>query len=164
MPPRFDYVHHRMNIDLGNLALGFVLGIISSYIASILYRDSTTRAATRKLREKYGHLAGTYVSYRVDNGVETPTGGTIRLRQQPNGSFEADGLHSSGDMDWQSTINMSLEWENTGTGRYKYPAKPDYGTQQLTVLPESRSLHVVGMNMSHGNTTQFIHHWKRKEN
>lgn len=153
-----------MNLDMANLALGFVLGILSSYIASLIYRASTTRANARKLRKKYGYLAGTYVNYRVDNGIETPTGGTICLRQEPDGSFKADGLHPSGDLDWQSTINMSLEWENTGTGRYKYLAKAHYGAQQLTVLTETQSLHVVGLNLSHGKGNQFIHHWRRKQN
>ncbi len=115
------------------------------------------------LQEKYGHLAGFYANYRVSDGVETLTGGSIRLTQQDDGSFKAEGLHAAGDLDWQSTIKMSLEWDNTGTGNYKYLAKADYGTQQFMVLPETDSLHVRSKNMSHGKETQFIHHWKRKK-
>jgi hypothetical protein len=143
--------------------LGFVIGIATSLIASVIYLAFTSRAHARKLRALYGHLEGTYVNYRVKEGVETPTGGTIKIAQQSDGSLRIEGLHSSGNLEWSSIIKMSLEWENTGTGRYKYPAKPDYGTQQITVLPETGSLHVIAMNTSHGKANQFIHHWKRKD-
>jgi hypothetical protein len=39
----------------------------------------------------------------------------------------------------------------------------DYGDQQITYLPETRSLRVVGTNRSAGKAYTFIHEWKRIE-
>jgi hypothetical protein len=158
----------RLHIDLPNALAGFVLGIIGGYFVSWQFLWDTQRFTVHKLRRKYAHLAGTYVNHRVndDGNGEVRTGGTIRLTFQKDGSFKSEGLHSTGELDWEGTVKMSLEWDNEGIGKYRYPSKPEYGTQQITVLPGSESLRVVGQDASLPGSErfQFVHHWIRKRN
>lgn len=149
-----------MPIDLPNLVVGAIFG----FLAHWGFVEMKEHLVYRKLKKAYGTLAGDYVNYRVkDDGTEEPTGGTIRLAQRFDGSFEVKGLHATGDLDWRSEVHMKMEPENTGAGWYRYPATAIYGTQQVTFLPETRSLHVVTTNTSRRAASSFVHHWKRKE-
>jgi hypothetical protein len=152
------------DFDWPNLWAGFFLGVPCGMTAHYLYDRSIRWSEVRKLRDQYGRLAGTYFNYRVkDDGSEQPTGGTIRLTfQNADGSFKVQAFHSTGGLDWEGTINMSAEIENMGLGYYRYPEKSDYGTQQVTIFPESNSLHVIGQNISHGKHNEFRHRWKPK--
>jgi hypothetical protein len=152
------------NIDWSNLLAGAVAGFFLGVLAHYLYDRSVRWSEVRKLRDQYGHLAGTYVNYHFkDDGSKQPTDGSIRLTfQNADGSFRVGAFHSSGSLEWEGTIKMSREFENTGVGFYRYPEKPDYGTQQVTILPEDNSLHVIGQNISHGKHNEFRHHWKPK--
>ena len=93
--------------------------------------------------------------------MEEPTGGTIKITQRADGLLEAKGLHSSGELDWSSVITMNLEPKNIGTGRYQHLVPTDYGSQEITFIPETHSLHVVTTNISGGKHSCFVHHWKR---
>ena len=151
-----------------NALVGFVLGIIGGYLVGWLFVWDTQRVSAGKLRRKYGHLEGRYVNYRVndDGRGEKRTGGTIRLTFQKDGSFKTEGLHGTGELDWEGTIKMDLEWDNQGIGKYRYPSRPEYGTQQITVLPGSDSLRVVGQDASRPGSErfQFVHQWNRIRN
>jgi hypothetical protein len=144
-----------MALDWPNLVVGAILGFFVHWG----FVELKERSVRRKLRNAYAHLAGTYVNFRVkDGGAEEPTAGTIVLTQRPDGSFEVKGLHSTGTLDWSGEVRMSLEPKNTGTGSYRYsaPATTVYGDQQLRLIPETRSLHVVTTNSSSGKRRSFI--------
>ena len=153
-----------MTIDWPNVVLGFILGVLGHM--GILKFEERRQKHKRiaDLNKTYSYLPGTYANYRVKDGTEEPTGGRIKIVQLADGSFEAKGLHANGVMEWSSEIKMSLEWKGTGTGRYKYGGRPElYGTQQITYIQETRSLDVLSTNTTSGNTSVFIHHWKRIE-
>jgi hypothetical protein len=155
-----------MTFDAPNLIAGAFFGVPVGFLAHLWFVRYKEREAREKLRRTYIALAGDYVNYRIkDDGAEMPTGGTIRLTQRSDGSFEVKGLRASGDLDWTSEIHMKMVPRNTGTGSYRYPA-PDltkFGVQQITFIPETRCIHVVGVNTSRGISTPFVHLWKRRE-
>jgi hypothetical protein len=118
----------------------------------------------RKLKSLYGHLAGDYANFRVkDDGTEEPTGGTIRLTWQSNGTLKVQGFHSSGVTDWEGIIQMNLEFEGTGSGHYRHIGKEDSGTQKVTYWPATRSFTVLGANTTRTAGKQFVHNWRRIE-
>jgi hypothetical protein len=49
---------------------------------------------------KYSRLAGSYANFRLMDGEYKPTGGTITLAWQPDGSFAVKGLHHDGTVEW----------------------------------------------------------------
>jgi hypothetical protein len=147
--------------DPFSAVVGAALGVVIDWKLGTWLRELTQR---RKLKRTYGHLVGLYRNFRLnEDRAEVPTGGKIKLDLQPDGSFKAKGLHATGDTEWESDIRMSLEWNNSGRGRYKYLGSADYGNQQITYLPETHSLSVVGTNLSGGRANTFVHHWKRIE-
>src|ERR1700686_2793943 len=108
-----------MAIDWPNLVMGAILG----FIAHWGFVELKERSVRRKLKKAYANLTGTYINFRVKDGdAEEPTGGTIKVTQHSDGSFEVKGLHATGTLDWSSEVHMSLEPKNTGTGWYRYPA------------------------------------------
>lgn len=149
-----------MKLDWPNLIVGAILGFFVhwSFVAS------KERFALWKLKKRYAPLAGNYANFRVkeDQTVE-PTGGTVRLLwQQRDGSFKAQGLTVNGIAEWESTIRMSKDFNETGVGHYRYVGREDSGNQQVTYSPETRSFVVLGTNTS-GTSRQFFHRWKRIE-
>lgn len=79
-------------LDGLKLAVDFVLGVVTGYIAHAIYDRSQASSRASLLRKKYGHLAGEYVNFRADGSA---TGGTIELSQNSDGSFEIVALHSN---------------------------------------------------------------------
>lgn len=145
--------------DVLKLAIGALLSIIGRELIDAKRR----RSAITKLRDDYKELAGTYVNFRIRDGKEEPTRGTIKLTQQAEGSFEVKGLNADGTVDWRGNLQMSLEWKNTGSGRYEYPDGKSFGVQQFTYIPELHLIHVVGTDTTRGPGVPFVHHWKRIE-
>jgi hypothetical protein len=113
----------------------------------------------QELKRRYGFLARTYANIRDGSG---PTGGTVVLRQNDDGSFEATGRNPDASVEWKSEIHMSLKPVNTGRGRYIYVAQGavDYGEQEIQYVPNSDILHVRGINKSSGAKIEFLHTWK----
>jgi hypothetical protein len=150
-----------MTLEWLNLTLGAILGIVGDWQIGARLRKLS---AHRLLRKKYGYLAGDYANYRVkDDGAQEPTGGRIRLIGQSDGSFKAQGLHENGVAEWESVIWMSLEFEGTGTGLYRYIGAEDSGTQQVTYWPETRSFTVMATNTTRSGRKPYVHHWRRIE-
>jgi hypothetical protein len=150
-----------MAIDWLNLVVGAIFGFLAHW-GFVALKEYSVHC---KLKKAYRPLAGDYVNFKVsDDKTEQPTGGTIKLTQRSDGSFEVKGLHRNGALDWRSELHMTMEPGNTGTGWYRYPATTIYGTQQITFIPETRSIHVVTTDTSRGTaTSSWVHHWKRKE-
>jgi hypothetical protein len=149
-----------MTFDWPNLIVGAILGFLAHW-AFVELKEYSLR---QKLKNRYSGLAGNYASYRVkDDGTEEPTGGTIRLTWQPEGSFRVQGLHPNAVLEWESVIRMSLEFAGTGTGHYRYVGSDDSGTQQVTYREETRCFIVLGRNATRSTGMQFVHRWKRIE-
>lgn len=153
-----------MGFDWPNVLLGAVLGAALGVIGDWTI-GGRLRAASQhaKQKRKYGHLAGAYANFRLkENGTQETTGGRIKLTWQKNGSFEVKGLHGNGVTEWEGRMRMSEEWENSGTGFYKYVDSENSGTQQILYVASSQFFHVV-TTPSRSNPAPFMHLWKRIE-
>jgi hypothetical protein len=106
-----------LHLDWPNLIVGFVLGCIAAYAAHALYDRRQTAAQASLLRKKYGRLACAYSNYRPDGSA---TGGSVELKQKPDGSFDVVGLHSDRTTDWRSVMRMGEEFENYGIAHYRH--------------------------------------------
>jgi hypothetical protein len=152
-----------MTLDWPNLLVGAILGAIPGYFVHWAFVKRKEYSGRRKLERAYSSLAGDYVNFRAKDDVrEEPTGGTIRLTWRPDGSVQAQGLHANGVAEWESTIRMSLEFNGTGTGHYRYIGKEDSGNQQVTYSRESRTFIVMSTNTS-STGREFFHRWRRIE-
>lgn len=137
--------------------IGIPVGVAANALTSLLGRNREKA----RIRRQFSQLATRYRNYRVVGGVEKETGGTVEISHHRDGSFGVIARHATGDTEWEG--RFSMDEHGTGTGSYKYPFKPHYGRQLLTYLPESRSLHVLGTNLSHPEQPTYIHHWRPLE-
>jgi hypothetical protein len=153
-----------LGIDIRSTGLGFLLGVLSSWLATIIDRYWKHRRQATQFNKTYKDLSGTYVVYRVTDAGEERTNHTVKIIRRSAEIFEAKGLYPCGNVEWSSEIKMNLQPKNTGTGSYHYIEQPrEYGIQQIRSLPETRSLHVVGSHTSRGKPFGFVHLWKYKE-
>lgn len=111
-----------MTIDWPNLVAGTIVGIFAHWQVGSRLRSWSER---RTLRRKYACLAGDYANYRDKDGKQQATGGKIRLTWESDGSFKMQGLHSNDVCEWEGTVRMSLDFDGTGIGRYRYAATQD---------------------------------------
>ncbi len=153
-----------MIFDWPTLVAGAILGFFVHWT----FVELKEYSERRKLRKAYGNLVGDYANFRVKDGTEEPTMGTVRLIWQSDGSFKVQGLHSNGVAEWESVIRMSLEFKNTGTGHYRYIGTDDSGTQQLIYSPETRSFimtrpSIVAISKPARSSPNQSFRWKRIE-
>jgi hypothetical protein len=138
------------------------VGAFLGFLAHWAFVEMKEYSERRKLRKAYSAVAGDYVNFRIKaNGIREPTGGTVRIVGQPDGSFKAHGLHPNHVVEWESIIRMSLELTGTGTGHYRYIDDAGHtGAQALTFIPEKRCFIVTATS---GIGDEFRHYWKRRE-
>lgn len=149
-----------LHLDWPNLILGFVLGCIAAYAAHALYDWRQTAAQASLLRKKYGRLACAYSNYRPDGNA---TGGSVELKQKPDGSFDVVGLHADRTIDWESVLWMDEKFENVGIARYLHKPGYQHGVQFIRYVPETGELHVKGTRESPGAPLEFHHIWRPKK-
>jgi hypothetical protein len=106
------------------------------------------------VKKKYAFLARKYIDLRKGT---VPTGETIELVQNPDGTFNVTGSNPDGTVAWKSLLRMSLDEEDIGTAVYKYPLRANYGTQRVMYFPLLDRLLVVGTNQSTTLHTEFVH-------
>src|SRR5438128_10120394 len=102
-----------MHLDWPNLTAGAIVGFLVGFLANHAYWSYRRSSTSRTLRKKYAFLARTYSNWR--NGTE-PTTGSVKIDQNPDGSFKVVGRHADGSVDWKSVLHMSPDDENLGTG------------------------------------------------
>jgi len=153
--PESDNFCMSVHLDWANLIAGFVLGLA----AALVYDWIKASAKAHSLHEKYGKLARTYSNFRADG---TATGGSVKLTQKPDGSFEISGLNADRTVEWESVLWMDDKFDNVGTARYKYKAGMGYGVQIIRYFPELDILHVKGIRES-GQSIEFFHEWRPRK-
>jgi hypothetical protein len=109
------------------------------------------------IRTKYAFLARKYTNSR--NGI-TPTGGSIELTQQDDGTFRTVGYNPDGSPQWEGVLRMSPDEDDVGTASYQYVLRTDHGTQRVVYVRYRDALHVIGMNQSTLEHTEFVHIWE----
>ncbi|MGA2299196.1 MAG: hypothetical protein ABSG77_00720 [Candidatus Acidiferrum sp.] len=147
------------HLDWPNLIAGLILGLFGGYLIHVVYHWRQGAAKARNLCSKYGKLARTYSNFRAD-GV--PTGGSVRLVQNQDGSFEVVGFHANGSVDWKSLLWMDEKYDNRGITYYLHEAGQGYGVQIIRYLPEQDILQVKGVRESPGPPLEFFHTWRPK--
>ena len=146
--------------DWPNLIVEFILAVPAAYGVHSWYDRRQEAARVSLLRAKYGKLEGEYSNYRAADG--TPTGGSIKLTQKSDGSFDIVGLHSDRTVDWKSVLWMDEKYENRGLAHYRYTPGGSFGVQVITFIPETGELHVKGVKESSGPPIEFHHIWRPK--
>jgi len=117
------------------------------------YKRSRKQAA---LKNQYAFLARRYTNLR--NGT-TPTGGSIELTQNADGSFDVTAFHADRSTEWTGKLRMSPDELGVGTATYQYVSRSDHGTQRVVYVPHNDTLHVLGMNQSTAQHREFVHVW-----
>jgi hypothetical protein len=147
------------HLDWPNLIAGFVVGCLAAYVAHAYYDRTQTAARASFLRRRYGKLAGAYSNYRPDG---SSTGGSVKLTQKPDGSFDVVGLNADRTLDWESVLWMDEKFENIGIARYAHKPGNEHGVQFIRYVPETGELHVKGTRESPGPSLEFHHIWRPK--
>jgi hypothetical protein len=141
-------------LDVVKLAIGFLLGILGKW----LYDAGVRLRRRNRIKTKYKFLARTYANFR---GGAVDTGGFIDLEQNSDGTFKVTAFHPDKSVDWRSTIKMSFEDDDIGTGHYKHEGSGRLvGIQQVRYIPEEGSLLVIGVSANSATETKFMHVWK----
>jgi hypothetical protein len=135
---------------------GAVVALPFEFLAHKAWDTHKRRSKEAGFRKSYAFLARKYTNLR--NGQE-PTGGSVELTQNKDGTFSVVGLHADGSTEWEGALCMSLDQRNIGTATYKYLLRADYGRQHVVYIPERDVLHVVGRNESATAHAEFVHEW-----
>jgi hypothetical protein len=144
----------RMN--LAEIATGALLALPFELVAHVGWDRYKRWEKETRIKKTYSFLARKYANLR---GGHTPTGGSIELIQNKNGTFNVVGRNPDGSTQWEGELRMSMEEKDVGTATYRYPLQADYGTQRVVYIPYRDILHVVGTNRSTTEHTDFVHVW-----
>src|SRR5260370_20842276 len=153
-PNCLEFLHR---LDWTSLLVGAVVALPFEVYAHVLFGGLEKRVSSRRLRKEYGFLARSYVNYQDGN---KPTGGSILLEQEKDGTFTATGCHANGSVEWTSLIRMSLDVgkEDTGEGDFMYREDPGmFGHQWVRYIRMKDMLHVRGINETYPNGTPLLH-------
>ena len=135
--------------DMVLIAVGIILDRLFNWSEGLL--------DAYRLKKKYKFLARKYRLLR--DGI-TPTGGSIELIQNNNGTFKTIAYNPDGTIEWEGQLQMSADDENTGTGSYHYLAlSANHGTQTVMYVPAQDHLHFIGINQSTTAHAEFVHVW-----
>jgi len=142
----------------GTLLVGALLGLPVEIFGHWCWDQYKRRTKIAETNRKYSFLARRYTNLR--NGT-TPTGGTIEITQNGDGTFKVTGFNPDGTTQWESNLSMSANDDGVGAATYRYiDGRIDYGTQRVVYFPQQDVLHVAGINQSTPEHTEFFHVWE----
>lgn len=143
-------------MELVELLAGAVVALPFEFLAHLGFDRYRRWRREASIKNKYAFLARRYTNLR--NGT-TQTGGSIRLTQIADGTFEVTGINADGSTEWEGNLRMSPDEQGVGMASYRYLSKTDHGTQRVVYVPHNDTLHVIGMNQSTTEHREFVHVW-----
>ena len=144
-------------MEWGTLLVGAVVALPFEIFGHWCWDRWKKRRKVAAISRKYSFLVRRYTNLR--NGI-TPTGGTIEITQNGDGTFNVTGFNPDGTTQWESTLSMSPEDDGVGTATYRYVSGIDHGTQRVVYFPQQDVLHVTGTNQSTPEHIEFFHVWQ----
>src|SRR5579862_7674170 len=112
-------------MEWGTLLVGAVVALPFEIFGHWCWDRWKKRRKVAAISRKYSFLVRRYTNLR--NGI-TPTGGTIEITQNGDGTFNVTGFNPDGTTQWESTLSMSPEDDGVGTATYRYVSGIDHGT------------------------------------
>lgn len=143
-------------MEWGTLLVGAVMALPFEIFGHWCWDQWKKKRRVAAISRKYSFLVRRYTNLR--NGI-TPTGGTIDITQDSDGTFKVIGFNPDGTMQWESTLSMSPEDDGVGTATYRYVSGIDHGTQRVVYFPQQDVLHVAGTNQTTPEHAEFFHVW-----
>ena len=144
-------------MDFPELLVGALIALPFEFLVHMGWDRFKVWRKEVRTKNKYGFLAREYTNLRA--GM-MPTGGSVVLTQNKNGTFRVTGLHPDRTTEWEGELRMSSDEEDVGAATYRYLLKSDYGTQRVVYLPHRDALHVLGTNQSTTDHLEFVHVWE----
>jgi hypothetical protein len=136
--------------------IGAVLALPFEFLCHMRFDSFRRRKKIAKLKQDYSFLARRYNNF--ENG-DKPTGGSILLEQNKDGSFAVTALNPDGSIEWDGSLHMSPDEKDIGTASYKYLNGINHGDQRVVYVRHLDVLHVLGTNASTTQRKVFMHVW-----
>jgi hypothetical protein len=156
MPQQYTDAASLVLMELSELLAGALVALPFEFLVHMGWDRYKRWRKEARIKQEYSFLARRYTNLR--NGT-TPTGGSITLTQNANGSFKTAAVGEDGSSEWEGHLRMSADEPGVGMATYRYPLKSDHGTQRVVYVPHNDTLHVIGMNQSTTQHREFVHVW-----
>ena len=141
-----------------------IVGLATGVFASAMYEYLVARRKSRRLKDRFDFLTGTYNEYARGSRSQLTSGGTITLEYCGDTKFTTAGINSKGEREWQGEIFMRQDAGALGEGFYSYLGKDDAGFHKVMYNPELKQFDVSGENTSDPEGVKdFKMIWKRRQ-